>query len=188
MERDMIDSTKENELWIKQIEGFEDSLITKNGAVWSRAVKKWRKFEKSGSGYLQVALQKDGKLYQPYIHRLVFETFVRKLQPNEEVHHKNHIPTDNRVENLQAVDREEHKRKHAIENGLGYYELNQQQNERRIQKLKSVWTQQKRRQLSKKNKGHKGHVWTQQQRIKQRERMLGNKIRLGKKKIRKQLY
>ncbi len=39
----------------------------------------------------------------------------RKLLPNEEVHHLNHNPLDNRIENLQVIDRWEHINLHAEE-------------------------------------------------------------------------
>ena len=51
----------------------------------------------------------DGK--QISEHRYVMETFLgRKLNKEEVVHHINHIQNDNRIENLQVMDRIEHAR------------------------------------------------------------------------------
>jgi len=41
--------------------------------------------------------------FKTSIHRIVYETFVGPLGPDQVVHHRNHDPGDNRVENLQAV-------------------------------------------------------------------------------------
>lgn len=49
-------------------------------------------------------------------HRWLMEQKLgRKLLPNEEVHHINHDPLDNRMENLQLVVRSEHIKTHATE-------------------------------------------------------------------------
>lgn len=46
-------------------------------------------------------------------HRFVMEQHLgRKLLPTEDVHHINGVRTDNRVENLEVLDRSEHHRKH----------------------------------------------------------------------------
>lgn len=49
-----------------------------------------------------------------YLHRHIFETFVRPLEADEIVHHKNHDKRDNRIDNLEAVKgRAEHLRMHG---------------------------------------------------------------------------
>lgn len=55
---------------------------------------------KHESGHLCVGLSKDGveKLY--YIHRLVAKSFLPNPYNYNVVHHKDHDPTNNRVENL----------------------------------------------------------------------------------------
>ena len=67
----------------------------------------------SSDGYILVLrsdhphANKDGYVFE---HRLIMESFVlgRYLTPKEIVHHINHKPDDNRVENLMLMNRAEH--------------------------------------------------------------------------------
>ena len=88
---------------MKDIKGYEGLYaITEDGQVWSYRKKIFLKSQKAENGYLRVMLYKKGeKRWQPFIHRLVLETFkpvdeMEKLQVN----HCNEIKTDNRLENL----------------------------------------------------------------------------------------
>ena len=75
MEQNMIDSTKENVCWIKPIKGHESYLITITGQVWSTKRKIWLKAGKTKDKHLLVVIDNETRS----VHRLVFETFVRKL-------------------------------------------------------------------------------------------------------------
>lgn len=103
---DMIDSTKENISWIKPIKNNDDFMITNTGAIWSRVNNRWLKpFRIDNKGHLQVYLSVGN---EPYIHRLVFETFVRPLKKGEVVHHLDQDPTNNLYTNLVAMTQAEH--------------------------------------------------------------------------------
>jgi len=72
--------------------------------------------KKTGSGYLQVSLCKDGVANQTLVHRIVAKAFVEPVEGKDCVDHINGIRTDNRVENLRWVTSSENN-KHIHELG-----------------------------------------------------------------------
>ena len=60
---------------------------------------------KSGNGYLQVNLYKDGNREQPLVHRLVATAFLDNADNLPEVNHKDEDKTNNCVENLEYCSR-----------------------------------------------------------------------------------
>lgn len=103
---------------ITPIKGWEDLYgITENAEVWSYLKKKFITIQTMKTGYKFVSLYRNGKSKGCFVHRLMFETFKRELKPNEEINHINHVRDDNRIENLQALDKAEHKRMHNVQSG-----------------------------------------------------------------------
>lgn len=70
--------------------------------------KKWI----SGNGYAYIYV--DGKAVLEHRH-VVEKALNVRLSSDQAVHHKNHIRTDNRIENLEVCDRGEHARVHIME-------------------------------------------------------------------------
>lgn len=103
---------------ITPIKGWEDLYgITENAEVWSYLKKRFITIQTMKTGYKFVSLYRNGKCKGCFVHRLMFETFNRELKPNEEINHINHVRDDNRIENLQALDKAEHKRMHNVQSG-----------------------------------------------------------------------
>jgi ribosomal protein L40E len=67
-----------------------------------------------------VTVQKNGRVYKE--HRLVWMETHGEIPPTYQVHHINGIRSDNRLENLECLSPEEHKRRHSgcfvAENGI----------------------------------------------------------------------
>jgi len=71
----------------------------------------WKGGKANCHGYMFV-LQKDGSYKQE--HRLIMENHIgRELSDDEIIHHINHIPTDNRIENLQIMTHQTHTKLHS---------------------------------------------------------------------------
>lgn len=89
------------------IKGFENYQITDDGRVWSKNTNKWKTKKLNNNGYYLVNLWKNGKQKWILIHRLVGEAFIPNKENKPTINHKNHIRTDNRVENLEWATKTE---------------------------------------------------------------------------------
>lgn len=82
--------------------------------VTGRIIGKKPKYD---SSYVAVHLRKNGRLVRAAnVHQLVMETFVGECPEGMEVHHKNDVKHDNRLENLEYITHRDNIRK-AVESG-----------------------------------------------------------------------
>lgn len=98
--------------------GFEDYCVTDDGAIYSLKSKKFLNLQYNDNGYVVVTLRKDGKTKTLRIHRLVALMYLRDSYFDGA--HVNHIDgdkTNNNVQNLEWVTRQENMR-HAYDNDL----------------------------------------------------------------------
>ena len=77
---------------------YEGYYISKSGEVYSTKRNQFMKQSATKKGYMRVYLQKGGRDWALFVHRLVLLTFVGKS--NQQVRHLNSNPADNRLENL----------------------------------------------------------------------------------------
>lgn len=85
---------------MKQIPGFTDYSITKDGRVWSYKRDKWLRLPATTSGHLLVALWCNNKRHQKYVHRLVLDAYVGSCPAGMECRHLDGNPQNNNFDNL----------------------------------------------------------------------------------------
>lgn len=90
-----------------RIAGYEDYGVNKKGDVYSFKTNKIMRQGKNRKGYSQVCLTVDSKKHTKRIHRLVAETFIKKVYGKNQVNHKDGNKANNNVENLEWCDNSE---------------------------------------------------------------------------------
>lgn len=80
-----------------------------NGNIYSIISNKIMKPAVNDTGYLCYNLSKNGEHFKRSQHRLMAIQFIKNPENKEEVDHINRIPTDNRLDNLRWVTREENR-------------------------------------------------------------------------------
>ena len=101
-------------MW-KDIKGYEGLyLISDNGEVKSLPKndgngnrERLLKFDEGKYGHKRVTLSYKNKQNRILVHRLVAETFIPKIEGKNLVHHINHDPRDNNINNLMWVNQKE---------------------------------------------------------------------------------
>jgi len=103
---------------MKDIPGFPDYAITRDGRVWSKPRKdskgcfrkgRWLKLHLCGKGYLFITLYKKQKIHYKYPHRLVLETYVGPCPKGMECRHLDGNPLNNNLDNLKWGTYQENK-------------------------------------------------------------------------------
>lgn len=89
----------------KKINGY-NYLISDTGLVWSNKTERVLKAGNDKQGYEYVILRQNGVSKRMSIHRLVVSTFVSEISFGFVVDHINSIKTDNRLENLRILSRQ----------------------------------------------------------------------------------
>lgn len=97
---------------VEELKDFQDYAVDTEGNVWSFKNNKMRKlspgWKKKGYGYRTVLLtDKSGRKKNFLVHRLVAISFIPTVDITLEVNHKNRNSSDNRLENLEWVNRSE---------------------------------------------------------------------------------
>ncbi|WP_430815185.1 NUMOD4 motif-containing HNH endonuclease [Carboxylicivirga sp. RSCT41] len=118
-----------NEVW-KKIKGYEEIYEVSNlgnikslkrkvkGKVGLRVIQERILKPRNSSEYMIVRLSGvNGKWKDHYIHRLVASAFVKNPDNKPQVNHKDGIKSNNHVDNLEWVTRQENLR-HCVELGL----------------------------------------------------------------------
>jgi len=90
-----------------RIKSLERTMIRSNGRRHTTP-ERILKASLDTKGYLQFHPYRDGKRFHVPVHREVFSAFYRLRMADEDIHHRDHDKTNNRVENLQACTRTEH--------------------------------------------------------------------------------
>lgn len=106
----------EVEEW-KSVVGYDGLYVVSNqGKVYSQPRKYCKggyvKSVDCGNGYVVLCLCKNGKSKNKTLHTIVWEAFNGKIPKGYDVHHRNHIKSDNRLANLELVERIEHRKMH----------------------------------------------------------------------------
>ena len=128
-------------------------------------------------GYKYVCISIEGEnIANPKIHDLIAEAFIRPIDfDKEECHHINHIRSDNRLQNLQILTKEEHrgdpitskKKSNALKGHQGWNE-GKKHSEETKQKMREAKLGKKQSEETKRKRSNslKGHIVTEETRQK----------------------
>lgn len=122
-----------SEVW-KEIPGFEGIYqVSNSGIILSVKRNKYRKIRTDKFGYSIIGLNKGGKQYQFFVHRIVAEVFIPNPDNLAEVNHIDGNKQNNRAENLEWCSHYENIH-HAFDTGLMPRQLKPKKVERKREK------------------------------------------------------
>lgn len=101
---------------MKQIKGFNNYFVDKDGTITTKSGKELKHFT-DNYGYLCVTLRKDGKSYTKRVHRLVGETYLKPVKGKNIINHKDGNKKNCHIDNLEYMSNAENT-KHGYDNNL----------------------------------------------------------------------
>lgn len=107
-----------------RVKSLERTIIRSNGAPFY-VRERFLKFGINCEHYT-VTLANLGKHYHPLVHRLVAEAFIPNPNNYDIVHHIDHNPKNNKVENLMWISKEKHDEIHINERKKEIHQYNKQ--------------------------------------------------------------
>lgn len=104
-----------------RVKSLEKIVIRGNGRpqTWKERI---LKTAKDSGGHLMVRLCKEGRGKSQRIHRLVADAFLGERIDDMTVHHKDHNPLNNTIENLELITKNEHDLMHSTEKKKEVYQ------------------------------------------------------------------
>ena len=102
---------------MKQIKGFNDYSITKDGQVFSHKTNKFKKPFVFPTGYIGITLSKNAVSKNYYLHRIVADNYISNPNNKPQVNHIDGNKANNSISNLEWVTPKENM-KHSLDNGL----------------------------------------------------------------------
>ena len=97
-----------------EVQGFPNYLIHRDGRVWSNNFNKFLKASIDNHLYSKVILRNNKKSYHKKIHRLIAEHYIPNPDNLPFIDHINGVRSDNRIENLRWVSRQDNNRNLTI--------------------------------------------------------------------------
>ena len=102
---------------MKQIDGYEDYYVTKDGRIFSKKSNKFLSLCKDKIGYVGVCLSNNGFFKRMTIHRIVAKAYLENINGYKEVNHIDGNKSNNNIDNLEWCTRSQNI-KHAHKIGL----------------------------------------------------------------------
>lgn len=104
-----------NEIW-KPVYGYDGLYDVSNlGRIYNYRKRCYSFGYVDKNGRYKFALSKEGKTIQKLAYRVIYEAFISPIPKGYDIHHINHISSDNRLENLELIKSNVHRKMHYNE-------------------------------------------------------------------------
>ena len=95
------------EVELRPIPGFDNYLVSEDGRIYSKHIKRFMKTHIINSGYEAITITQDGQPTNKLVHRLVGKAFVDGYVAGLEINHKDGNRLNNHHTNLEWCTRKE---------------------------------------------------------------------------------